>query len=714
MTASRPLVPTMTGPSAGTDEFLFAVNDMHCAHCISVLERALGALPEVRTARVNLTNHRIRIEAAAGTDASRLSRCIKATGYTPIQLDRDSERLVSVNPQSQGLMIRLGIAGFGFANVMIYSVVVWSGAEGTTRELMHWLSAFIALPIIVYASQPFLTNACKALRVFRLNMDVPISLAIILAAGHSLFETALGGRHAYFEAALALVFFLLAGRYLDLQTRMRARSAAAQLSAIEPDSITTLSAGREIERPLDEIARGAIIIVRPGDRIPLDGRITRGSGDLDNSFLTGESRPEPVEVGDRVVAGQSIHTGRLEVEVTRTSAHSSLRRLVRMIELAERGRNRYTTLADRAAGIYAPAVHLLALLGFAGWILATGDLRLSLHVAVAVLIITCPCALGLAVPAVSAATTGRFFRSNLLINDPEAIEKLANVRRAVLDKTGTLTLGIPVIDPHHTIDPAVLAVAGSLAATSRHPYARALHDHVMAVGTPLAPIDTIREVPGSGLTGTWQGQDVRLGRAGWVGGPASGHSATWLRIGSDEFHEFRFIDQVRPGTRDCIAGLQALGVEIILMSGDAEPAVRALAGTLGIETWHATARPEDKMAMISTLADADGITLMVGDGINDAAAMARADVSIAPSSALDVTRVAASVILVGNDLGQIPESIRLARLARRRVLENFTIAGCYNAVAVPLALAGLATPLAAAIAMSTSSIAVTLNAMRMR
>jgi len=706
LTASSEMTPT--------EEFLFAVKDMHCAGCISALEHALGALPEVSSARVNLTHRRIRIEASAGTDAGRLARCIEETGYTPIQLDADSVRFVAANPQSQSLMTRLGVAGFGFANVMIYSVVVWSGAEGTTRELMHWLSAFVALPIIVYSSRPFFSNALKALRVLRLNMDVPISLAIILAAGHSLFETALGGRHAYFEAALALLFFLLAGRYLDLQTRMRARSAAAQLSAIEPDSVTTLTAGREVERPLAEIARGATIIVRSGDRIPLDGTILSGSGDLDNSFLTGESRPEPVREGNRVVAGQFIHTGRLEVEVTRTSTNSSLRRLVRMVELAESAKNRYTTLADRAAGIYAPAVHLLALFGFIGWITTTGDVRLALNVAVAVLIITCPCALGLAVPAVSAAATGRFFRSNMLINDPEALETLAHVRRAVLDKTGTLTLGIPILDATCPTDPEALAVAGALAASSRHPYARALHDHVIATGTERALIHTIREVPGSGIIGIWNDREVRLGRADWVGVTETGHSATWLRLGPDRCHEFRFVDRVRPGTRDCITGLQSLGVEIILMSGDAEPAVRALADSLGIDQWHATAHPEDKMTMIGTLAQQDGMTLMVGDGINDAAAMAQADISIAPSSALDVTRVAASIVLVGDDLGRIPEGIRLARLARRRVLENFTIAGGYNAVAVPLALAGLATPLAAAIAMSTSSIAVTLNSMRLR
>ncbi|MCY4261256.1 MAG: heavy metal translocating P-type ATPase [Rhodobacteraceae bacterium] len=700
--------------AARTGEFLFGVQDMHCAGCISALERALSALPEVVSVRVNLTNRRIRILADTETEPERLAQCIRETGYTPIQLDADSIRLVSTTPQSQGLLVRLGIAGFGFANVMIYSVVVWSGAEGTTRDLMHWLSAFVALPVIAYAAQPFFLSALRVLRNFRLNMDVPISLAIILASGQSLFETAQSGQHAYFDAALALVFFLLSGRYLDLQTRMTARSAAAQLSAIEPDTTTTLAEGKEVNRPIGEITEGATIIVRSGDRIPLDGEITTGSGDLDNSFLTGESRPESVKQGDQVVAGQFIHTGRLEIKVTRSSANSSLRRLVKMIELAESARNRYTTLADRAASIYAPAVHLLALLGFFGWLTATGDTRLSINIAVAILIITCPCALGLAVPAVSAATTGRFFRSNLLIKDPDALEKLAGVRRAVLDKTGTLTLGIPIIDRVSGIHPQALAVAGALAASSRHPYAQAIHNHVMESAIPLATLDKVVEIPGSGITGIWNDQEVRLGRSDWVGAGSTGHSATWLRLGGDVFHEFRFIDRIRSGTRECIKGLQDLGIETILMSGDTEEAVRALADTLDIDQWFATARPEDKMAMIDKLTRQDGMTLMVGDGINDAAAMARSDISITPSSALDVTRVAASVVLVGDDVSRIPEAIHLARLAKRRVLENFTIAGCYNAVAVPLAMAGLATPLAAAIAMSTSSIAVTLNSMRMR
>ena len=507
----RPELATSSANDPGRLEILFAVKDMHCATCISTIEKSLSELPEVLSARVNLTRRRVRIEAVAGTDASKLLLRLEQVGYSAVKLDAEAVNSVSTDPEAQGLLVRLGVAGFGFANVMIFSIVVWSGAEGTTRDLMHWLSALIATPIICYSARPFFVSAVRSLRRFRLNMDVPISLAIMLAVGQSLFEMSLGGQHAYFEAALALTFFLLAGRYLDLRTRAAVRSAAQQLSALEPDSVTALRNGKETEVPLVSVGMGDMVVVRAGDRIPLDGVVRFGSSEVDNSFLTGESRPISAGLGDLVSAGQFVHTGRLAIEVTGIGENSSLRRLVKLIELAESTRNRYTNLADKAAAIYAPAVHLLALIGFAGWMVATGDVRLSLNIAVAVLIITCPCALGLAVPAVSTAAIGRLFRSNLLIKSPDAIERLADVRTAILDKTGTLTKGTPRLEVDPAISDKVLSVARGLAEASQHPYARAILKHIRSKEIDVADVQDVREVPGYGIIGIWQGQEIRLG-----------------------------------------------------------------------------------------------------------------------------------------------------------------------------------------------------------
>ncbi len=693
-------------------EFIFAVQGMHCAACISTVERTLSEAPGVLDARVNLTQRRVRVDVVAGTDPDELALRLSGAGYDATRLDAGALRSVSTDAEAQALLIRLGVAGFGFANVMIFSVVVWSGAEGTTRDLMHWLSALIATPVICYSAQPFLRSAFGSLRRLRLNMDVPISLAILLATGQSLFETQLGGPHAYFEAALALTFFLLAGRYLDMRTRSTARSAAQDLSSLEPDTATVIGNGQETEMKLATIGVGDLLVVRPGDRIPLDGIVQDGDAELDNSFLTGESRPHPVAGGDRVAAGQFVHTGRLVVEVTAVGEQSSLRRLIRLIELAESGRNRYTNLADRAAAVYVPAVHLLALTAFAAWMHLSGDLRLSLNIAVAVLIITCPCALGLAVPAVSTAATGRFFRNNLLVKEPDAIEVLSEVRTAVIDKTGTLTAGTPTVDSRHCPSGEHLAVAAALAGGSNHPYSRAILDHVRSRGIAAAEVADLKEFPGKGVAGFWNGREVRLGRANWTGAGDVPHSAAFLKVGSGPAQEFRFRDRLRDGAGDCIKGLNSLGVDVVLMSGDSRPAVSEMANRLNIAKWHANALPEDKMRMVRELCR-EGRTLMVGDGLNDTAALRLADVSMSPASALDVSRVSAGIVIIGN-LDRVPEGIRLARLARMRILQNFAIAAIYNAVAVPVAMLGFATPLAAAIAMSTSSIAVTLNSMRMR
>ena len=702
----------MSTGSRDRDEFIFAVRGMHCAACISTVERTLSDTPGVLAARVNLTQRRVRVEVVAGTEPEELVRRLSGVGYGATRLDAGAITSASTDAEAQGLLVRLGVAGFGFANVMIFSVVVWSGAEGTTRDLMHWLSAVVATPVICYSAQPFLRSAFASLRRLRLNMDVPISLAILLATGQSLFETQLGGPHAYFEAALALTFFLLAGRYLDMRTRSTARSAAQDLSSLEPDTATVIMNGQETERKLASIGVGDLLVVRPGDRIPLDGIVRDGDAELDNSFLTGESRPLAVGSGDSIAAGQFVHTGRLVVEVNAVGEQSSLRRLIRLIELAESGRNRYTNLADRAAAVYAPAVHLLALAAFAAWMQLSGDLRLSLNIAVAVLIITCPCALGLAVPAVSTAATGRFFRNNLLAKESDAIEVLSEVRTAVIDKTGTLTMGMPTVDSTRCPDSEHLAVAGALAGASNHPYSRAILDHIRSRGIAPADVGDLKEIPGKGVAGIWEGREVRLGRANWTGANDAPHSAAFLKAGSGPALELRFKDRLRDGARDCIEGLNSLGVDVVLMSGDSKPAVSELASRLNIAKWHADALPEDKMRMVRDLCR-EGRTLMVGDGLNDAAALRLADVSMSPASALDVSRVSAGIVIMGS-LDRVPEGIRLARLARVRILQNFAIAAIYNAVAVPVAMLGFATPLAAAIAMSTSSIAVTLNSMRMR
>jgi P-type Cu2+ transporter len=697
-------------PGAAAGQILLSLPTIHCAGCISAVERALQNEPGVQDARVNLTLKRATVQADTPITAEHLVQVLAGVGYEAHELDASVSALSQTDKRGRELLMRLAVAGFAMMNVMLLSVAVWSGAADATRDMFHWISAAIALPAIAFSAQPFFINAYSALRVRRLNMDVPISLAIVLAAGLSVYETSQGGAHAYFDAALSLTFFLLAGRYLDHRTRSAARSAAQELTALEVPR--ALSADGETVAVAD-LKVGDMVRVLPGARVPVDGVVTQGASEIDRSLLTGESLPASVGVDAVLSAGEVNLTGPLLVRVVAAGQDSSLRRMADLVAMAETSRNRYTSLADRAARIYAPLVHVLALAAFLGWFVASGDVRLALNIAVAVLIITCPCALGLAVPAVTTAASGRLFKVGMLIKSATALERLAEVDTVVFDKTGTLTMGQPELanlDEQATGD---LSVALALAKGSAHPLARSLARAASAAGATPADLSDIREVPGHGIQALWQGQTVRLGRAAWLSARPVAATATYLQIGAQTPVAFTFNDALRDGAEQAVKDLHSAGMDVILLSGDAPAAVADIAARVGIQAWDADMLPADKAARIADLAKAGRRVLMVGDGLNDTAALAGSHVSMSPASALEAARVVSDIVLLGGSLAPIGEAIDVARAATRRIKENFSIAVVYNAIAVPIALAGLATPLAAALAMSGSSISVSLNSLRL-
>ncbi|WP_126974906.1 heavy metal translocating P-type ATPase [Frigidibacter oleivorans] len=705
--------PSASGPSAA--RLFLSLPTAHCATCIADVERALASVPGVRTARVNLTLKRAAIEAAPQVTAETLIRVLDAIGYEAHELDPDTLAMTATDRRGRDLLMRIGVSGFAMMNVMLLSVAVWSGAEAATRDLFHWISAAIALPTVIFAGQPFFASAWTALKARRLGMDVPISLALILASGISVYETAQHGHHAYFDAAVMLSFFLLVGRYLDYRTRAIARSAAEELAALEVPRATRLAGGTETVVPVAELRPGDRVLVRPGARMPADGIVTEGASELDRSLLTGESLPVWAGEGTAVSAGEVNLTGPLTVRVTAAGRESSLHRMAELVAIAESARSRYTSLADRAARFYSPAVHLLALTSFLAWLRITGgDVRHALNVAAAVLIITCPCALGLAVPAVVTAASGRLFRKGLLIKDGTALERLAEVDCVVFDKTGTLTLGAPEPLDLDALPPEDLALAAALAGASSHPLACALAEAVRGRGVVATPVAALREVPGYGIEGQWQGRTVRLGRAGWVGATPAATTATYLDTGTGAPRAIAFADRLRPGAAEAVAALRARGLSVWLVSGDVPAVVAALAGRLGIADWRAEALPAEKAALVADLSAQGRRVLMVGDGLNDTAALAAAHASISPASALDAARAASDIVLLGQDLAPVAEALRVAVKARRRIRENFALSFGYNVIAVPVALIGLATPLAAALAMSISSISVSLNALRLR
>lgn len=703
-------------PKPVVGRILLSLPKIHCAGCIAGVESALNAAPGVRAARVNLTQKRVAIDAEDTLTPDDLIAVLRGAGYEALELDPAALGSEGSDPVGRDLLMRMGIAGFAAMNVMLLSVSVWSGAEDATRDLFHWISAAIALPAIAFCAMPFFRNAWPALRAGRLNMDVPISLAILLAAGTSLYETAQSGPHAYFDAAIALTFFLLIGRWLDHRTRAVARSAAQELAALEVPRATRLTVAGEETVPLAEITVGDRVVVKPGARVPVDGTILRGRSEIDRSLLTGESLPVSCGPNEEVRAGEVNLTGVLTVTAEAVGRDSSLHALADLVAVAESGRARYTALADRAAKLYAPGVHIIAALAMAGWWLGTGDLRVALNIAAAVLIITCPCALGLAVPAVTTAASGRLFRKGLLIKSATALERLAEADVVVFDKTGTLTEGAPECQNVADLKSEQRAELYALAQGSTHPLARSLAQTLAKDGAAPAELTQIEEVPGDGIQVRLGDRLLRLGRRDWVAPEAAAPSgpATWFSDGKNPPVVLHFHDRLRSGARQVVRDLRADGLEVQILSGDGEGPVAALAETLGIKSSFSDMRPAEKAAHIAALADQGHKVLMVGDGLNDTAALVAAHVSIAPATGLDAARAASDIVLLGGDLHPLPEAFQIAKSAVARIGENFRLATVYNFLAVPLAVAGLATPLIAALAMSASSVTVSLNALRLK
>ncbi|MDX1541746.1 MAG: copper-translocating P-type ATPase, partial [Geminicoccaceae bacterium] len=604
-------------------------------------------------------------------------------------------------------------------NVMLLSVAVWAGHAQdmgpATRSLMHGFTALIALPAIAYAGRPFFASALRALRRGRTNMDVPISLALILVGAMSLFEALSHGEHVYFDSAVMLLFFLLIGRYLDRRARGQARSAAERLMALERGVVTVLDeAGVCRTLPVTEVAAGAIVLVGVGERIGVDGTVLAGASELDTSLITGESVPARVTPGTAVFAG-TVNLGRpLRVRAGAAGEDTLLAEIVRLMEAAEQRRARFVVLADRIARMYAPAVHGLALLTLLAWWLILGAAwQVALLHATAVLIITCPCALGLAVPAVQVIASGRLFRSGVLLKSASALERLAEIDQVVLDKTGTLTLGRPALDPMQLPAADDLELAASLAGASRHPLARA-----MATAASAVPVAAgVEERPGEGLRLAAREGEVRLGSAAFVRAGETGEEpdrpVLWLSRPGRAPVRMALDDPLRPDADAVIASIKARGLDVIMLSGDRAGAAAEAARRLGIDVWSSGCSPADKVARLEALRAAGRKVLMVGDGLNDAPALAAAHVSISPSSAIDVSRTAADAIFQGDRLAPVALAIDVARRARRLVRQNLALALTYNLITVPLAIAGLVTPLVAALSMSASSLLVVGNALRL-
>ena len=708
--------------NAGTAGMDLALEGVSCAGCVAKIERGLFALPDVTKARVNLTERRLAVEWTDGTlDPTKIVDRITELGYRAHPYEAASAEKSEI-AETRFLLRCLGVAAFAAMNVMLLSVSVWSGnisdISPEQRDFFHWLSALIALPASAYAGQPFFRSAWRALKARHTNMDVPISIGVIMALALSVYETWHHAEHAYFDASVMLLTFLLAGRYLDQSMRRRTTAIATNLAALRADMATKVVGDELIESPVAAIVPGDLVLVRPGERIAVDGVVIGGTSEIDNSLVTGETAYLGARPGTSVFSGTLNVSGLLRIKATKPANGSLLDEIDKLLQKATAERTRYVRLADRAASLYAPVVHTTALLTLLGWLIFGAGLHGSIVIAISVLIITCPCALGLAIPAVQVVAVGGLFRAGVLLNRGDALERLAAVDTVVFDKTGTLTLPEPEVANAAGIDAQTLSLAGRLALGSRHPLAVAL---AKAVGA-REPLPAVVEQAGRGVLSVVDGQPLKLGspdfcdaRAQTAEVNAAYPNASVIAFSQGKTRVvFAFRQRLRADAAAVIGGLKQAGYRVAILSGDRKEAVADIAASLSIEAWQSGLSPAEKIARIEEMRKAGQRVLMVGDGLNDAPSLAAANVSMSPVSATHLAQAAADAIFLGERLEPVATALKLSRRAFKVMKQNLWLAVIYNAVALPVAIAGLVTPLIAAAAMSGSSILVTANALRAR
>jgi len=596
MQATRDFSHYVKDAGPGLQHIDLAVEGVSCAGCMSKIERGLSAIPDVTLARVNLTDRRVALEWKQGTlDPARFIDRLAELGYKAYPFETASAEAAEAE-QSRFLLRCLGVAAFATMNVMMLSIPVWSGNGSDMipeqRDFFHWLSALIALPAAAYAGQPFFRSAFRALRTGNVNMDVPISIGVILALAMSVAETVNHAEHTYFDAAIMLLTFLLVGRYLDQSMRRRTRAVAGNLAALKAETATKFIGADEISQvPVAAILPGDVVLLRPGERCAVDGTVIEGRSEIDQSLITGETLYVTAGQGTAVYAGSLNISGTLRVRVSAASEGTLLAEITRLLDNALQARSRYVRLADRASRLYAPVVHATALLTILGWVLMGASWHDAIVTGVAVLIITCPCALGLAIPTVQTVASGAMFRAGVLLNSGDAIERLAEVDCVIFDKTGTLTLPDLEVVNAAGIPADVFGLAGQLALASHHPVAAAV---AQAAGAK-SPLVGAVEAPGQGVQATLGETEIRLGRPSFCGAEQlandSAHLDPEASLVAFSLGEAKYVFSVRqalrPDARAVISALQKRNIRVEILSGDREPAVQAAARALGISEWRA-------------------------------------------------------------------------------------------------------------------------------
>lgn len=701
------------------NSIVFKVQNIHCASCINLIEKSLYKLSNVIFARVNMSTEKLEVKWTGEKKlADKFAKILSDLGY-PVTL-YDHDNLDKNTEDNKKILIRsIAVSGFAAGNLMLISVGLWSSSVETmgfaTRELFQWISSLIVMPAIIYSGRPFFYSAFKVLKNKKTNMDVPISLAVILTSLISLFETINSGEHIYFDSAIMLLFFLLIGRYLDVLAKGKAKKSANELLSTLGGTATVIKNEKHVIVPIKDLKAGDVISISVGEKIPADGIILSGSTEIDLSLISGETLPKKAIKNDNVFAGTLNVSAPIQIEVSKATENNLLTSIVKIMEKAELSKSKYTRIADKAAKLYTPIVHSAGFLTFIGWwIFIDLAWQPSLLIAVTVLIITCPCALGLAVPVVQVLAINLLMKKGIYIKSGDALEKLSKVKYVIFDKTGTLTEGKPnLIGSYSEKD---IQIAASLAHYSKHPLSKAICERFNG---KLLILDNVKEIIGGGIEGYFKGKLLKLGKKNWScplqKDEDNFFSEIWLNVDNNRQVCFSFKDQLRKDAKNVVNEIKKLGIIPIILSGDRKMIVKRIAQHLGIKDFHSEFSIEMKSEFIRTLRlklNNEKI-LMIGDGLNDAPSLALSDVSIAPSTAMDITQNTADIVFQGDKLFPIISCIKISRKSVSLIKQNFLMAVIYNIFAIPMAVVGLVTPLIAAIAMSSSSLFVIGNSFRL-
>jgi len=725
--------PFVRDAGAGIRQATLLVDGITCGACAWLIERGLQRCEGVRGVAVNLSARRVQVEwDDARTRLSAIMGVIDRLGYRTRGFDPAAGESAAAR-ERRGMIWRLFVAGFAMMQVMMYAVPTYIADGDMSRdaeELMRWASFTLTLPVILWSAGPFFRNAWRDLRKRRAGMDVPVALGIAVAFAASAWATVSGRGEVYFDSITMFVFLLLGARYLEVLARARAAESQQRLvrhmPAVAERLVAGVAAGGTERIAAARLVAGDRVLIAPGATVPADGRVMSGQSAADESLLTGEARPVPKHAGDVVTGGTVNLSGPLLVEVTRVGPESVLAGIVRLMDRAQSGKPRIAQLADRVAQWFVAALVAVAFATAIAWYWI--DPQRALWVMVAVLVVSCPCALSLATPAALAAATGALHRLGILVTRGHALETLSQVTHVVLDKTGTLTLGrlalIGAIPLGGAAREAALALAAALERGSEHPVARALRTETP--GAAQVRVEDVVNHPGLGIEGRVNGRRVRIGSPAFASGVNGRPLPNELLFAADEvtvavladeqgyLAMFTFGDRVRPGARRLVRELEAGGRTVCLLSGDRRATVEHVARELGIRTavWEST--PDCKLAYVRGLQARGAVVAMVGDGVNDAPVLAQAQLSIAMGGGTDLAHASADMVLVADDLFRLSAAFDTAGRAMRIIRQNLAWAAAYNAVAIPLAVAGLVTPLVAGAGMALSSLAVVANALRLR